>query len=133
MNTTSLTTRKVVVKHYDYKYPAYRLSGLHAGERIRRQFSSEADAKGEKLRLEIEAANATNQVKPVITRLNLQQVADAESAMLRLNGKPLSEAMDWYLATYTASLNQMDPDGAWSFLISQMMSGARMPKGMPSR
>lgn len=107
MNTTNLTLKKSAVTCNGSTYTTYRLTGRFHGARFRKQFTDEAEARGEKLRLEIMAANRANQVRPEVTRLSTEQIADAESCVLRMGGRPLSLAVDWFLATYTAPLNEM--------------------------
>lgn len=71
-----------------------------ASSPLRRQFKSREQAEGEKNRLEIEGANGEGLIRAVNTRLTDAQLAEAEAAFVRLAGKPLAQAVEWYLSTY---------------------------------
>jgi hypothetical protein len=87
-----------------FSYWTFRLTGWLRGRRIRKQFKSEAEAAGAKVRYEIEAANAItaglNHVRPVNTALAVDQVREAEAAFHRLGNRSLSFAVDWFLGHY---------------------------------
>ncbi|MEO5960614.1 MAG: hypothetical protein ABIR80_15990, partial [Opitutaceae bacterium] len=91
--------RRIVAKEHGTEYETFQVVGYVAGKRIRKRFKVREQAMGEKARLEVLVAN-TGEIRPVNTRLSREQLAEAEAAFLRLGGKPLSAAVDWFLATY---------------------------------
>lgn len=97
---------RLLVKNGGFTYYSYRVEGRINGRRIRRQFKDPDQAHGEKLRLEVQAANAP-EVRTVHTRLTHEQLADAEGAVRRLAGVPLSSAVEWYLANYRPPIEEM--------------------------
>jgi len=79
----------------------HRVTGwTQAGERIRQNFSTHAAAVARLQELEIEAANLQSAARPVVTRLTGEQVAIAEAAFAQLGGRPLLEAVTFYLRNY---------------------------------
>ena len=84
----------------DYAYKAWAITGWLNGKRVRKQAPTQGEALTEKERLEIDAANIEGAIRPVNTRLNEAQLAQAEAAFARLAGKPLPQVVEWYLATY---------------------------------
>lgn len=100
MKPASITIKRILVRNGPFEYYTHQVEGLVNGRRVRRQFKTIAEAAGEKNRLEVDAANAQNDVRAVNTRLAPAQLADAESAFRRLAGRPLALAIDWFLTTY---------------------------------
>ena len=92
--------KRLTVKADGYEYYTYRVSGWLRGQRIRRNFKSKDEADGERERLEIAAANAEGEIRPVNTRLTSAQVAQAEAAFLRLGDRSLGFAVEWFLDNY---------------------------------
>src|SRR4051812_11093653 len=88
--------RAITVNNGEFTYRTHQLVGWLKGQRIRKQFQTREEAEGEKQRLEIQAANATGDVKAVITRLTGPQVAEAETAFARLGDKSLTLAVQWF-------------------------------------
>ncbi len=103
---------------------AFRVSGWLNGVRIRRNFPTEAEAHAERERLELQRADGSNRLRPVISRLSEEQVREAEAAFQLIGQKsqhsllffvehglahharagyqkPLSEAVAHYLAFKT--------------------------------
>lgn len=80
----------------------FRVSGWLGGKRIRKNFPTRAEARGEIDALEIEAAQAETGLRRVVTRLNEAQVSAAEAAFLRLGtaSLTLSFCVDFTLANY---------------------------------
>jgi hypothetical protein len=75
----------------------FQVVGYLGEERVRRRFATREEAIGEKLRLEVQAANM-GQIRPVNTRLLETQVRCAET-IFALTPDPLA-AVQWYLANY---------------------------------
>ena len=90
---------KVKLTENGFTYHTFRLTGRLNGQRIRKQFKSEKEAKGERSRLEVQAANTEGQIHTVLTRLSEQQVRDAETSTALLGSVPLSAAAH-YLTNY---------------------------------
>jgi hypothetical protein len=67
------------------------------GQRVRENFNAHAQAKVRKAELAIEAMNQSIGVGLKQTRLNHEQLAQAETAFLRLRGEPLLPAVDFFL------------------------------------
>ena len=79
----------------------YRVSGTKRdGTRVRRNYSTEAEATDHKQRLENEWHNLISQIALKHTKLSTDQVAEAERAFDDLGGKPLAEAVRFYLDNY---------------------------------
>ncbi len=98
--TTGFTIKTTKVKNGDFTYRTHRLTGWLDGRRIREQFKNQEEAEGRKNELEVKAANGSGNVRARVTRLSTEQLAEAESAFARLAGRPLSQAVSWYLETY---------------------------------
>ena len=101
MRKTGLTLKEITMEANGFRYVTHRISGtMPDGERIRKQFNDRAEAVLELGRLNVRAAN-TGEVRPVITRLSTDQLAEAEAAFRRLGpDKRLTEAVEWYVANY---------------------------------
>lgn len=79
----------------------YRVTGTHLdGRRIRENYPEHGQAVARMQTLEIESANLSGVARPQITRLSAGQIAAAESAYTRLAGKPILDAVDFYLANF---------------------------------
>lgn len=100
MKNGGFKIRAVTVRNGGFIYTTYRVRGWLRGEYIRRQFKSRDEANGAKLRFEIAAANAAQDIRSVNTRLTPLQLAEAEAAFARLDGKSLSQAVDFFLTDY---------------------------------
>jgi len=81
---------------------AYRVSGWLDGKRIRKNFTTRAEAAAEKQTLELHLIQATTGVRTTATRLTDDQLHEAEAAFRRLEGAPksLSFYLDYALANY---------------------------------
>lgn len=95
----SFQIRALRVTVADFSYATYRVEGWLDGKRVRRQFKIEAEARAEKLRLEVQAANEAS-MRSAVTRLTEQQLAEAESAVRRLGAVTIATAVDWYLENW---------------------------------
>jgi len=82
---------------------SWRVSGLLAGVRIRKNFKSKSEAAAEKAALELRALNATAGFRPATTTLS-DEVREAESAFRRLVGHAhtLSFYLDYALTHFRA-------------------------------
>jgi hypothetical protein len=100
MKNGGFRIRPLKAKERGFTYETFQVIGYLSGERVRKRFKSRELALGEKNRLEVLAANRDGGIQAVNTRLSREQIADAEAAIHRLAGKPLSEAVEWYLANY---------------------------------
>ena len=79
---------------------SWRVSGSLNGKQIRKNFKTHAEASAERQSLEIQRLNSENDLRLVASRLTSAELKQAEVAISRLNGTPLSQAVDWYLTTY---------------------------------
>jgi hypothetical protein len=68
----------------------FRVSGWLGEKRVRKNFPTRAEARGEIDALEIQAAQAETGLRRVVTRLNEAQVSAAEAAFLRLGKASLT-------------------------------------------
>ena len=85
---------------------AYRVSGsLPDGKRIRRNFRTMAEALGAKQIQELKAINQGTPEKMRRTGLRNEQLREAEQAFEDLNGKPLKDAVRYYLHHYRKPVN----------------------------
>jgi hypothetical protein len=112
MNKRGFRIRPITVNEHGYSYRSFQLVGYVAGARVRKRFLKREDAIAEKNLLEIHAANRGGEIQAVNTRLSHEQIAEAESAIRRLNGKSLSEAVEWYLKNYRPPCVPMPLDKA---------------------
>ena len=112
---------KVELTENGFTYTTFRLTGRVDGQRIRKQFKSEAEAKGELARLEIQAANADGQIRAVLTRLSDREIKDAEHAKALLGDVPLSVAASYLWVTITPSGSHVEEFGG----------GFRVDRGAP--
>lgn len=87
---------------------SYRVSGWLAGERIRRNFRSRAEAVAEKSILEIQSLQMDSGRRPAATLLTPEELCEAEAVMLRLRSKPhpLSFYVDYGLSHYQEPSSQ---------------------------
>ncbi len=106
-------------------YETFRVTGWLHGKRIRKQFISRAEALGEKNALEVEAANAGGEVRARVTRLSVEQLAEAESAFIRLGPRSLSAAVEWFLATYKPPVTEMTLQAAETAFLADRKQHAR--------
>lgn len=99
-NSAGFEIKPVRLNQKGFTYETFRLTGWLNGRRVRKQFKSRDEAQGEKLRLEVEAANTSGQVRTVVTRLNDEQVREAEAVYQQLAGRSLTDAVQWFLTNY---------------------------------
>lgn len=106
---------------------AWRVSGIaEDGTRVRSNFRTKAEAEGERDRLESEFRNGAIATRLVSTRLTDTQAADAERAFAMLDGKPLCEAVAFFLANYRAPVVKKSLDDAFAeFLTDKRNSNSR--------
>ena len=80
----------------------FRVSGWLDGRRVRKNFPTRAEAEAERQVLEIQRLQADSGLRPILTRLNEDQVQEAEAAFRKLKGtsKSLLFYLDYALANY---------------------------------
>ena len=80
----------------------YRVSGTLAGNRIRKNFSSRAEAEAERHILEIQSVQSETGIRTAVTRLTDAQLQEAEAIFRRLEGnaRPLSFYVEFALTNY---------------------------------
>ncbi|MFA6546526.1 MAG: site-specific integrase, partial [Limisphaerales bacterium] len=94
---------------------AWRVTGIaEDGTRVRSNFRTKAEAEGERDRLESEFRNGSIATRLVSTRLTDTQAADAERAFAMLDGKPLCEAVSFFLANYREPVIKKSLDDAFA-------------------
>jgi integrase len=92
----------------EFKNPSgeivFRVSGQLDGKRVRKNFSTRAEAVAERKALEIARVQAETGIRTAITRLTDEQLQEAEAAFLRLKDcqQSLSVYLDFALANYRA-------------------------------
>ncbi|MCS6245811.1 MAG: site-specific integrase [Opitutus sp.] len=82
----------------------FRLTGWLDGKRIRKNFSTRAEAAAERQSMEIQQCQAETGIRATATRLSEEQLHEAEAAFQRLADAPksLSFYLEFALATYRA-------------------------------
>ncbi|MEQ1843187.1 MAG: hypothetical protein ABL994_22515, partial [Verrucomicrobiales bacterium] len=68
----------------------FRVSGWLDGRRVRKNFPTRAEAEAERQVLEIQRLQADSGLRPILTRLNEDQVQEAEAAFRKLKGSSTS-------------------------------------------
>jgi hypothetical protein len=98
---TRLKIRQVTFVQHGYTYNAWLVYGYAPdGARIRKQFQDRGEAQAWASTQEVRHANLDATQGPVLTRLDQDQLLNAELAISRLNGKgTLLEAVDHFLRT----------------------------------
>lgn len=81
--------------------PSWRVQGTKlSGERVRKNFQTEAEADGEILALQTEKLNADVGQQLRMTWLTKEQLRDAEHSIRELGEKPIRVAVRFYLENY---------------------------------
>src|SRR6266568_1731183 len=107
----------------------FRVQGYkQSGERVRKNFPTEGEAEAERQRLELEAANQESEVQLRQTRLSQDKLQEAEVAFAKLNGKPLLEAVGFYLQNYREPLTPMTMGEAFDKFIADKKSKGKRPE-----
>ena len=85
----------------------YRVSGWLDGQRVRKNFSTRAEAEAERQALKLAQIQAETGVRTAATRLTDDQLKEAEGAFLRLEGRTrsLSFYLDYALTNYRDPVN----------------------------
>jgi integrase len=97
---------------------AFRVTGWTLdGERIRQNFADHAAAVSKLQELEIQSANLESAARPVVTRLTPEQAAEAEAAFKALDGKPLGQAVRYYLDNYREPVRKITVADAFKLFI----------------
>ncbi|HTQ32024.1 MAG TPA: site-specific integrase [Opitutaceae bacterium] len=84
----------------------FRVSGWLDGRRVRKNFSTRAEAEAERQILEVQLLQGHTGIRTAITRLTDDQLHDAEAAFRRLKGNPTSllTYLDFALANYCEAI-----------------------------
>jgi integrase len=99
---------------------AFRVTGWTLdGQRIRQNFSDHGEAVAKLQEIEIASANLESAARPVVTRLTPEQAAEAEAAFKELDGKPLREAVRYYLDNYREPVRKIAVDDAFGQFIME--------------
>jgi integrase len=101
-----------------------------AGERVRQNFPTHAAAVARLQELEIEAANLEGAARPVVTRLTADQAAVAEAAFAQLGGKPLLDAVGFYLRHFKEPLKPGTVAEAFAEFIAQREAANLRPASL---
>src|SRR5215469_6116384 len=91
-----------IVRDHGYLYEAIWVEGRDLnGERIRKRFKTEEQARTWKGSREIQALNEHSEFHPVVTKLTQEQIAEAENAFRRLGTRySLTSAIEFFLRHY---------------------------------
>src|SRR5260221_1944716 len=94
----------------------FRVSGWLDGKRIRKNFTTRAEAEVERQTLEIQETQTDSGLRPTVTRLTEDQVREAEAAYRRLTDRKhsLTYYLDFALANYRDPEQQKALAGAIS-------------------
>ena len=98
---------------------AFRISGWLYGNRVRKNFSSRAEAEAERQVLEVQRLQTEGGIRTAVTRLSDDQLREAESAFLRLGDRkrPLSFYLDYALTNYREpEREKLVPDAVAAYL-----------------
>ena len=98
---------------------AWRVSGMHKGKQVRENFKTEAEALARKDELLLERANIESSVVRRPTRLNEEQIKEAEVAYGELGSRPLLVAVRFFLANYRDPVNKIAVKDAFSRFIAE--------------
>jgi hypothetical protein len=92
----------------------FRVSGWLDGERVRKNFSTRAEAKAELRSLEIRLVQGESGIRTAITRLTDEQIQEAEAAFLRVRDRPQSLLvyLDYALTNYRSPEPEQSLDAA---------------------
>lgn len=97
---SKLTIREIVSTKNGSAYAAFQVDWRDpdTGKRLRRQFPTREEAVQFRALEEIKATNAETAIRPVVTKLTSDQIAEAESAFTRLGNRgTLEEAVSFFL------------------------------------
>jgi integrase len=95
------------------------------GKRFRENRQTFEEAVARKAELEIQALNLPVHDGLKRTRLTDQQLAEAEAAVLKLNGTPLLNAVDFYLANYRPPATRKTVQEAYDEFIAAQSEGKK--------
>jgi integrase len=119
------------------KTTAYRVAGTTpGGVRIRENYKTQPEALARKQQLEIEVLNFTPEKRITTTRLTPAQEAEAERAYAELNGRPMMQAIRYFMDNYREPLKKITVREAFTeFLDAKKRSGLRDAslKGLKTR
>jgi integrase len=106
----------------------YRVTGWTlTGERVRQNFTDHAAALSRMQELEIQSANLESAARPVVTRLTPEQAAEAEAAFNQLDGKPLLQAVRFFIENYREPVRKITVADAFQEFIAERESSNLRP------
>lgn len=112
---------------------AFRVTGTTLdGRRIRENYPEHGQAAARLQALEIESANLEGAARPKVTRLTADQIAAAEAAFTRLEGKSLLDAVDFYLANYREPVRKIALETAFAEFITERTAANLRPHSIAS-
>jgi integrase len=125
---STLTCKSIQYKKRDKYYDAWQVQGWkEKGKWMRKQFPSESEAKAFIAVKQVELINEGAKQRTVLSKLNDEQIRNAEDAIHRLgNDYTLNDAVDYFLKNhrepdYTISLS----DAVRSYLVNREENGVR--------
>lgn len=107
---------------------AYRVTGWTVdGKRIRENFKTHAESVARKSELEIQSENLESAAKPLVTRLTVDQLAVAEKAFDRLAGKPMLDAVEYFLKNFSEPDRRISVADAFARFIAERKAANLRP------
>ncbi len=117
--TESFAVKKVTSSVKGHTYRHWKVEGRINGVRYRKFFTERALAEGHKSEMEIKALNEAQVVRTTVSHLTAEQLRDAESAFLRLDGQAsLVATVDWYKRTFRETLTKLTCAEAWPLFLA---------------
>lgn len=98
---------------------AWRVSGMYGGKQIRANFKTEEEALAKKDELLNALANVVTTVVRRPTRLNEEQLKDAEMSAEAMGGRPTMMAVRFFLENYRDPVNKIKVQAAYDKFIAE--------------
>ena len=108
------------------KEVVFRVSGWLDGSRIRKNFPSRAEADAERQSLEIQRLQADSGVRPALTRMNEEQIHEAEAAFRRLKG--VSRSLLFYLDYALANFREPEHEKPVADAVKEYFAAKKLEK-----
>lgn len=127
-NSSRLKIKKQTFTQHGVSYDAWLVYGYAPdGKRVRKQFQDRGEAQAWASTQEVRHMNLDVTSRPVLTRLDQEQLLTAELAISKLNGKgTLLDAVDHFIRTYRpVSVRILLKDGIKRFLEQKRVEGIR--------
>ena len=110
---------------------SWRVSGYLDGKQIRENFTDKLQALSRAAELEVERDHVAHLVTLKPTPLSDAQLADAQSALLRLDGRAsLYEAADFYLRHYRPGVGEKPMTGALAEFLAEKQASNLRPRAV---